>query len=196
MVKDKEGRKQPVNKPPSRIRYEERHRVRSCRLDIETDRLLTEHLDSIGCSFADFVKDHLRKEETMVKESVDVLASKRMEESKTRAPNLELYHIVLDLAHWVTLLWLNLPDLIKVPCPDCLFPPAITKQQPRTVMMQMLESGDFRCPQCGLTLKNPPQLAWILAVRIAKEKLRREGLLQSKEKGVDGGGNVVHDNAA
>lgn len=104
-------------KTPGRRRYEEGHPTRSCRLNKGENELLDKLLERTSRSFADFVKDHLRKEETMVKERVEILASKRIEESNTHAPDLELYHIVLDLAHWITLLWVNLPDLMKVPCP-------------------------------------------------------------------------------
>jgi len=182
-------------KAPSRMRYEQRHPTRSCRLNIEEDELLEEHLEGTLRSFADFVKDHLREEETMVKERVEILASKKVKETKTRPPDLELYPTILNLIHWVTLLWVNLTNLMEIPCPDCLFPPKLTKKQPRTVMMQMLESGDFRCPQCGLTLKNPPQLAWTILVRTVADEVRRKKLLQSKEEEPDGEGNFVHDSA-
>ena len=99
MAKGKESRKQPVNKPPSRIRYEERHRVRSCRLDIEADRLLTEHLDSIGCSFSDFVKDSLGREESMVEKRVEILALSQIDPSlEERARCLEnLVHEIFSI---------------------------------------------------------------------------------------------------
>lgn len=177
-------------KSPSRKRYEEAHPTRSCRLNREDDELLEEHLERTGHSYADFVKDHLRKEETMVEERVAQLALKKVKESETPTRDLELYDLVLELAYWTVVLWMYLPDLLHVPCPDCRFPPQLTGKQGRTVMLEMVKGGDFKCPECGFTVKNPPQLAWVLLVSKAAEEVRREKLmfLQPKEKqGKDGG---------
>jgi len=143
-------------KSPSRKRYEEAHPTRSCRLNKEDDELLEEHLERTGRSFADFVKDHLRKEEAMVEERVAQLASRKVEESETPTHDLELYGLVLDLAYWTLVLWISLPDPLDVSCPDCRFPSKLSGKEGRTVMLEMVESGDFKCPECGLTLKNPP----------------------------------------
>jgi len=177
-------------KSPSRKRYEEAHPTRSCRLNKEDDELLDEHLERTGRSFADFVKDHLRKEETMVEERVAQLALKKVRENETSTRDLELYDLVLDLANWIVVLWMCLPDLLHVPCPDCRFPPQFTGKHGRTVMLEMVKGGDFKCPECGFTIKNPPQLAWVLLVNKAAEEVRREKLMfpQPKEKqGKDGG---------
>lgn len=181
-------------KPPSRKRYEEAHPTRSCRLDKEDDELLEEHLEYTGRSFADFVKGHLRKEKAMVEERVAKLASRKVEESETPTRDLELYDLVLDLAYWIIVLWMNLPHLLDVPCPDCRFPSKSSGKEGRTVMLEMVESGDFKCPECGLILKNPPQLAWVLLVSKVAEEVRREKFLRSQEGGADDEGKVAHDN--
>ena len=70
MAKGKESKKHPGRKPTSRKRSDERSLVKSCRLDLATDKLLTEHLNSISCSFADFVKDALGREKSMVEKEL------------------------------------------------------------------------------------------------------------------------------
>ena len=171
-------------KSPSRNRYEEEHPTISGRVDKETKRHLKEHLEAAGCSYGEFIKDALGKEKSMVEERVAKLASRRVEESKAPTRDLELYGLVLDLAYWTLVLWMNQPDLLDVPCPDCRFPSRLSGKEGRTVMLEMVESGDFKCPECGLILKNPPQLAWVLLVSKVAEEVRREKLkfLRPKEK--------------
>lgn len=182
-------------KSPSRKRYEEEHPTVSFRLDRETYNSLQERLSGTGCSFADFVKDSLGREETLVEERVAKLASRKIEESERPARDLELYEIVLDLARWGVLLWANLPDPIEVPCPSCLFPSRVRQNpEPRTVTLEVLEDGNLKCPECGLTLKNPPQLAWVLLVNIVAEEVRREKFLRSQKGEADDGGEAAHDN--
>jgi hypothetical protein len=176
-------------KSPSRKRYEEAHPTRSCRLSKEDDELLEEHLKRAGRSFADFVKDHLRKEEALVEERAAQLALRKIEENETPTRDLELYDLVRDLANWNIILWMNLPDPTEVPCPDCLFPSRLRNRESRTVILEMVESGDLKCPECGLTLKNPPQLAWVLLVSKVAEEVRREKFLQSPERKTGNGVN-------
>lgn len=83
----------------------------------------------------------------MVEERVAKLASQEIERSETPARDLRLYEIVLDLAYWTLVLWMNLPDPVDVPCPDCRFPSRLNNKAGRTVMLEMVESGDFRCPE-------------------------------------------------
>ena len=58
-------------KPPSRKRYEEEHPTISFRLDRQTKEELEDHLRVRGCSYTDFVKNHLREEKSMVQERVE-----------------------------------------------------------------------------------------------------------------------------
>jgi hypothetical protein len=76
MVKSKVDRKKP-----SRKRYEEEHPTVSFRLDRETYDRLKQHLDGSGCSFADFVKDSIGREESMVEKRVEMLASRKADPS-------------------------------------------------------------------------------------------------------------------
>jgi predicted DNA-binding protein len=180
------ARSKQAKKKPSRLAYEETHPTISFRLDIETHDRLKEHLKATGSSFADFVKDALGREETMVEERVTKLASKKIAESETPARDLELYDIVLDLARWGVVLWANLPDPTDgVPCPDCLFPSRLSKKESKAVTLEMVENGDFKCPECGLRLKNPPQLAWVLLVSKVEEEVLREKFLKSQENEAD-----------
>ena len=186
--------KQPKKKP-SRVAYEKSHPTVSFRLDIETLDRLKEDLKATGCSFADFVKDALGREEMMVEERVTKLASRKITESEMPARDLELYELVVDLAYWAVVFWMNLPDpLDGVTCPSCLFPSDLSKKEGKTVKLEMLENGNLKCPECRLTLKNPPQLAWIALVSQVAEEVRREKFLQSQEKEVNDRGEVTHGN--
>jgi len=175
MVKSKAG-----GKKPSRKRYEEEHPTLAFRVDKETKTRLMDHLEGTGCSFGDFVRDALGREETMVEDRVAKLASEKLKEE---ACDLELYDIVLDLARWVIVCWANLPDLVDdVDCPSCLFPSKLSKKESKSVTLEMLEDGDFKCPECGLRIKNPPQLAWIMLVSKVAEEVRREKFFRSDGK--------------
>jgi hypothetical protein len=176
-----------VTKKPSRAKYEEAHPVFSARLDRETYDRLKAHLSDTGCSLGKFIKDSVAREETMVKERVTKMASRKIIESEMTAHDLELYDIVLDVAYWLMILWVNLPKPLEVPCPNCLFPSPITKRETATVMLQMQENSDLKCPQCGLVLKIPPQLAWVLLVSKVAEEVRREKLLNPRKGETDGG---------
>lgn len=68
-------------KKPNRKRYEEEHPTISFRVDRETYNGLKDHLAHTGCSFADFVKDSLGREKSMVEKRVEMLASHKVEPS-------------------------------------------------------------------------------------------------------------------
>jgi hypothetical protein len=94
-----------AKKKPSRVAYEKEHPTVSFRLDKETKARLDKHLEAAGCSFADFVKDNLGREESMVDKRVRKLASRKIEGSKKPALDLGLYDLVQDLANWNIILW-------------------------------------------------------------------------------------------
>jgi predicted nucleic-acid-binding Zn-ribbon protein len=66
-------------KTPSRIKYEESHPVFSTRLDRGTFDHLNEHLRSTGYSRADFIKDALGRENSMIEKRVEMLASRQID---------------------------------------------------------------------------------------------------------------------
>ena len=77
-------------KKPSRARYEESHPVFSTRVDRKTFDELIDHLKTAGCSRADFLKDSLGREKSMLKERVEMLARKELDPSlKERVEALE-----------------------------------------------------------------------------------------------------------
>jgi hypothetical protein len=161
MVKGKEGRKQPIKKSPSRIRYEERHHVRSCRLDIETDKLLIEHLNSIGCSFADFVKDALGREESMVEKRVETLASR-----KADPPLEERVRFLENLVHEI--LGLTVDHKRYPPfCPRCdnqeLFE---CEGREKESKLAHPEIKTWKCQKCGFFIDTykriePASIKWV-----------------------------------
>ena len=63
-------KKKTKHKMPSRARYDESHPVISGRLDRDTYDRLKGHLEESGCSFADFVKDTLGREDSMIEKRV------------------------------------------------------------------------------------------------------------------------------
>lgn len=194
MVNDME-RTKGTKKKPSRLAYEESHPTVSFRLDREIYDRLKRHLNTTGCSFADFVKDALGREESMIEKRVTEIVSKELEEKLAPPLDLELYDIVLDLARWNMVLWMNLPQPLQIHCPDCLFPPAISHKERKIVSMEMVEKGDFKCPECGLTIKNPPQLAWVLLVDKVAEEYRREKFAMSQQPETSEG-KATDDDAA
>jgi len=177
------ARSRQVKKKPSRLAYEQSHPTVSFRLDREIRDRLKGHLSSTGCSFADFVKDALGREQSMVEKRVAKLTSAEIERRQAPVLDLELYDLALDLAKWNIILWMNLPDPLKVTCPDCFFPSALSGKRSKAVIMEMVEegNGDFECPECGLRVKNPPQLAWVLLVSKIAEEVRREKSLSLQD---------------
>ena len=94
---------------------------------------------------------------------------------------LRFYEDIRALADWVTILYLSRLDPDKIPCPDCLLPsPPSSKAKSKVVILKVLESGNYECPECGTTLTSPPNLSLSLSVTEVKEKLRREGRLPSQ----------------
>jgi predicted RNA-binding Zn-ribbon protein involved in translation (DUF1610 family) len=148
-------------KAPSRIRYEQEHPTRSCRLNKEDDELLGEHLEHSGRSFADFVKDHLRKEEAMVKERVEILASRKIDPSvEERLKYLE------DLVYQI----LSIPlDRHEYPpfCPHCDSQELFRCEGRETESsLAHLEVMTWKCPKCGFFVNtykriDPKSTKWI-----------------------------------
>ena len=156
MLKAKKGKK-----PPSRQRYEEEHRTRSCRLSKEDNELLEGHLEHTGRSFADFVKDHLREEQTMVKERVKVMASSQIDPSlEERARCLEnLVHEIFSIT----------VDHNRYPpyCPHCdgqeLFQ-CEGREAESTIAHPWVST--WKCPKCGFFINtykriDPKSIKWI-----------------------------------
>jgi hypothetical protein len=102
-----------------------------------------------------------------------------IKEPEEPKPSIELYKDLVNLANWVTVLSLYLPD--NIPCPNCLFPSRMEpRKKSKTVVLKALENGDYKCPECSTVFVSPPQLAWRLLVREVAEELRREGRLPAK----------------
>jgi len=95
-----------------------------------------------------------------------------IKKSEEIMPDIEIYKDLRDLANWVTILSLYLPD--EIPCPSCLFPSRLgAKKKSKTVMLKVLDDGDYKCPECGTVFMSPPRLAWHLLVTEVAEEVRR-----------------------
>jgi len=138
------ARKKAYKKTASRKRYEEQHPTVSLRLDLEDLKCLKEHLSAAGCSLADFVKQHLRREKSMIEKRVKLMASRQVD-----PPLEERVRCLEDLVH--TLVYLAL-DYRKFPpyCPRC------ENQKLLLCEGREMESNiahpwvpTWKCPKCG-----------------------------------------------
>ena len=148
-------------KPPSRKRYEEEHPTISFRLDKQTHRRLKEHLEQSKCSFADFIKDALGSDKSMVDKRVEELAAKQM------GPSLEhRIRYVEDLVHQL----FSMPvDTDEYPpfCPHCdgqyLFR-CEGKETESTIAHPWAIT--WKCPKCGFFMDtykriDPKSIKWL-----------------------------------
>ena len=101
---------------------------------------------------------------------------KPVRELKEHKLSISLLKDIRALADWITVLYQYTMEPNKIPCPHCLFPPSLPpKREPKEVWLKMLDNGDYKCPECGETLANPPKLAWRLLVTEVEEELRKRG---------------------
>lgn len=86
---------------------------------------------------------------------------------------VEIHRDLGVLAKWLVIMSLSLPE--EIPCPICLYPSFLEpKMKSRTVILKMLDDGDYKCPECGTVLTSPLRLAWRLSVAQVIEEGRRE----------------------
>jgi hypothetical protein len=154
-------KKKTKHKTPSRARYDESHPVISGRLDRDTYDHLKVYLEESGCSLADFVKDALGREESMVEKRVETLASRQADPSlEERVRCLE------DLIHEVFMLTVDTDEYPPL-CPRCdnqeLF-----QAEGRETESSLAHPVVFtwKCPGCGFfvdTYKriDPKSIKWI-----------------------------------
>ncbi len=158
-------------KPPSRKRYEEEHPTISFRLDRESRKNLKEHLN------ADFVKDSLGREKSMIEKRVEMLASRQVDQSlEDRVRSLEnLVHEIFSLT----------VDTRKYPpyCPRCegqeLFR-CDGRETESTIAHPWVPT--WKCPKCGYFINtykriDPKSIKWIdpdSGEYIDKPKLQRD----------------------
>lgn len=156
MVKDKKRKK-----PPSRKKYEKEHPTLSFRLDRETSEHFKEYLAGTGCSVADFVKDNLGREKSMVEKRIETLASKQVDPSlEERVRCLEnLVHEVFSIT----------VDHNRYPpyCPRCdgqeLFQ-CEGREAESTIAHPWVST--WKCPKCGFFINtykriDPKSIRWI-----------------------------------
>jgi len=155
------AREKAYRKTPSRKRYEEQHPTISLRLDLEDSKCFKEHLSAAGCSPADFVKQHLRKEQSMIEKRVEMLASRQADPSlEERVRCLE------DLAH--TLVCFAL-DCRKFPpyCPRCEDQKLLLcegREMDSNIVYPWVPT--WKCPKCGYFINtfkriDPESVTWI-----------------------------------
>lgn len=156
MAKNKMHRKKP-----SRKRYEEEHPTVSFRLDRETYDGLKEHLAGTSCSFADFIKDALGREKSMVEKRVEMLAAKETSpavEDRLRCLE-EFVHQLFSVA----------VDTDEFPpyCPHCdnqqMFYAEGTETESTRRVTQI---HTWKCPGCGFFINtsrriDPNSIRWV-----------------------------------
>lgn len=148
-------------KPPSRKRYEEEHPTISFRLDRESRKNLKEHLDGTGCSNADFVKDSLGREKSMIEKRVEMLASRQVDQSlEDRVRSLE--NLVWEIFSLTV-------DTRESPpyCPRCegqeLFE-CEGRETESTIADPWVPT--WKCPKCGYFINtykriDPKSIKWV-----------------------------------
>jgi len=108
---------------------------------------------------------------------------KPVQELKEHELYISLLKDIRTLADWLAVLYLGTMEPNKIPCPRCLFPSSLLPEmESKTVMLKMLENGDYKCPECGETFESPSKLAWKLLVKEVEEKLRSAGRLPAKRE--------------
>ncbi len=108
-------RRKGKSKPPSREKYEKEHPTVSFRLDKETYQRLKGHLEGTKCSFADFVKDALGREETMIEKRMQA----RGEQWDALQDEVECQRDLLRQAHHLIHIVGLGKDLPDPSCPRC-----------------------------------------------------------------------------
>ena len=151
-----------TKKPPSRKRYEESHPVFSTRLDRDTLDRLKGHLKSTGYSRADFIKDNLGREESMVEKRVEILASREV------GPSLEdRVRCLEDLVYYI--ISLGGIDTREYPpyCPHCEGQKMFRcegRETESTIAHPWVPT--WKCPKCGYFINtykriDPKSIKWI-----------------------------------
>jgi len=180
VAKAKESRK-----PPSRKRYEQEHPTVSFRLDRDTYKCLKGHLESTRCSFADFVKDALGREESMVEKRVELLASRQVDpllEDRVRClENLvhEFFSLTVDTDKY--------PPL----CPRC-GNQELCRCEGREMKSKLAQPWviTWKCPQCGFFMNtynriDPKSINWVAPdtwERIDKPKVSARHQLKKRRQ--------------
>lgn len=149
--------KKAKKQKPSRARYEKAHPVFSARVDKETYDRLTNHLEGTGCSFADFLKDSLGREESMVERRVEMLAGRELDPSlEKRVEALEELMMCAVIHMW--------DDRAPFWCPFCdgtLHGAMVAEKGSRN-----RDVFTYACPRCGFMMNpreklDPRTLTWI-----------------------------------
>lgn len=155
MAKSKESKKSP-----SRKRYEEEHPTVSFRLDKDTYNRLKDHLKGTGCSFSDFIKDALGREESMVEKRVKMITSTKVDSS------------VGERVRWLEgLVWglYMRQDTKEWPpaCPRCENESLYECEGIETLITQRCpETPTWKCAKCGFFIDtsfriDPKSLRWV-----------------------------------
>jgi predicted RNA-binding Zn-ribbon protein involved in translation (DUF1610 family) len=155
------ARSSKSKKSPSRKRYEEKNPTISFRLDRGTQKHLKEHLEGTGCSFADFIKDTLGGEKSMVEKRVEMLASRQAD------PSLEeRVRCVENLVHEIFSITVDTHEYPPY-CPRCdnqeLFRADGRETESRLAQPWV---PTWKCPKCGFFINTykriePTSIKWV-----------------------------------
>jgi len=161
-------------RPPSRKRYEEQHPTSSFRLDKEMDRQFREHLKATGRSCADFVKDAMGREKSMIAKKIEELASRQTTSSSVE----ERVRCLEDLVHHIVSGSVG-TDWYPPCCPRC------DNQRLRECEAREMQSKlahpwviTWRCPKCGFLMNtykqvDPKSVRWAYPESLERtEKVR------------------------
>lgn len=137
-------KKKTDGRKPSRRKYEEECPTISFRLDKKTHAALKQHLAGTSCSFADFIKDALGRENSMVEKRVEALAGAQVSPSvEDRLRGLEGFvHQLLSTAGIADPEWLPI-------CPRCDEDMSLAEGTETESKLRHPEVLTWQCPKCG-----------------------------------------------
>jgi|GEM_PF-3477436 len=154
------AKKKKKKTSPSRIKYEQEHPTISFRLDKETYTRLKKHLQGTGHSYADFNKDALGREESLINERVEMLASRKID------PSLE--DKVRCLENLVCQLFMFAVDTDQCPpsCPHCEEELYMCEAREKEYKVMRNLVLTWKCPKCGFFLDtynriDPKSTKWV-----------------------------------
>jgi len=149
------------NKSPSRKRYDDKHRIRSLRLDEKDNERLDKLLEELDLSYSEWAKRQIRKDEAMIEKKVELLASKQgnpLLEDRVRCLE-DLLHQVLSVG----------VDTLEYPplCPRC-GDQELCRCEGREMESTFAhpEVHTWKCPKCGYFVNtyrgiDPQSIKWV-----------------------------------
>ena len=150
------------NKPPSRQRYDDKHRVRSFRLDEENDNRLSKLLSAVDLPLSEWVRNKIQGDEAMIEKKVEMFVAKQRSNPLTE----DRIKCVGDLVHQLLSLGADITEYGPI-CPRCgdqeLFRCEGREKDSAIAPPEVLT---WKCAKCGFFIDtyrgiDPASIKWI-----------------------------------